>query len=129
MILDQPFEHPILTDWDSVDDGLQFKQCVKDRIVDTTDPLQQYVVSDDETETTELLAQFSPKQRKRILRYGYVPQLYFLSPYIWFCSPTLENWPELRERKILYLLVKRKIRKKLKTEEFQKKNILLNEEK
>ena len=119
-----------------MDDGLQFKQCVKERIVDTTDPLQQYVVSDDETETTELLAQFSPKQRKRILRYGLVPQLYltiyqlyFLSPYIWFCSPILENWPELRERKILYLLVKRKIRKKLKTEEIQKKNILLNEEK
>ena len=65
----EPFEFPIITNWDALDDGLQFKQCVKDRVVDSKDPLQQFVVSDDETEMVDLLAQFPPKQRKKILKY------------------------------------------------------------
>ena len=69
MIHLEPFEYPIITNWDALDDGLKFKQCVKDRVVNSDDPLQQYVVSDDETEMVDLLAQFSPKQRKRIMKY------------------------------------------------------------
>ena len=68
IILEQPFDYPILTNWDTIDDGLKFKQCVKDRVVNKEDPLQQFVVSDNETEVVDLLAQFSPRQRKRILR-------------------------------------------------------------
>lgn len=65
----KPFEQPIITDWDSINDGLRFKQCVKERVIDTKDPLQQFVVSDDEeTAITDMLAQFSPHQRKKILK-------------------------------------------------------------
>ena len=68
LVIEQTFEYPIITNWDALDDGLQFKQCVKDRVVDGDDPLQQFVHSDDETEMIDLLTQFSPKQRKKILK-------------------------------------------------------------
>ena len=68
LLLASTVSHPILTDWDTIDDGLMFKQCAKDRVVDSADPLQQYVHSDEETEVHEMLAQFSPKQRRRILK-------------------------------------------------------------
>lgn len=62
--------HPILTDWDTIDDGLKFKSCAQDRKVDSTNPLHQYVHSDDddETEIDQLLGQFTAKQRHRILK-------------------------------------------------------------
>ncbi len=68
VIIEKTFEFPIITNWDALDDGLKFKQCAKDRVVDGSDPLQQFVHSDDETEMIDLLAEFSPKQRKRILK-------------------------------------------------------------
>ena len=69
-LLAKPFEVPIITDWDSINDGLKFKQCVKDRVIDSSDPLQQFVVSDDdeEMELAKLLEQFPPEQRKRLLK-------------------------------------------------------------
>ena len=69
-LLAKPFEVPIITDWDSINDGLKFKQCVKDRVIDSSDPLQQFVVSDDdeEKELAKLLEQFPPEQRKRLLK-------------------------------------------------------------
>ena len=73
----KPFDQPVITDWDSINDGLRFKQCVRDRIVDKNDPLQQFVVSDDESkEMEDILAQFSPKQRKRIMKYKKIKNLF-----------------------------------------------------
>ena len=46
-----------------------FKQCVRDRVVDSTASNQQILASDEETEVQEMLAGFSKKERRRILRY------------------------------------------------------------
>ena len=59
---------PILTNWDTIEDGLKFKQCARERRNNPDDPLQQYVVSDEEDEMADMLAQFSPRQRKKILK-------------------------------------------------------------
>ena len=45
-----------------------FKQCVRDRVVDSAALNQQILASDEETEVQEMLAGFSRKERKRILR-------------------------------------------------------------
>lgn len=51
-----------------MEDGLIFKQCVRDRIVDDAADNQQIIVSDDETQIGELLSGLSKKERKRVLR-------------------------------------------------------------
>ena len=61
---------PILPDLDTVEDGMIFKQCVRDRVVDRMASNQQILASDEETEVQEMLAGFSSKERKRILRWG-----------------------------------------------------------
>lgn len=60
---------PILPDLDTVEDGMIFKQCVRDRVVDRMASNQQILASDEETEVQEMLAGFSSKERKRILRW------------------------------------------------------------
>ena len=52
----------------SGEDGLMFRQCVRDRIVDPTASNQQILPSDDETEIQDLLATMSSKERKKVLR-------------------------------------------------------------
>jgi hypothetical protein len=70
-LIDAPIDQPIITDWDSIDDGLKFKQCAKERSINSSDPLHQFVVSDDEgTEIDQILSQFSPRERKKILKYA-----------------------------------------------------------
>ena len=64
---------PILPDLDTVEDGMIFKQCVRDRVVDRMASNQQILASDEETEVQEMLAGFSSKERKRILRWGEDP--------------------------------------------------------
>lgn len=61
---------PVLPDLDTVEDGMIFKQCVRDRVVDSMASNQQILASDEETEVQEMLAGFSSKERKRILRWG-----------------------------------------------------------
>ena len=58
----------MLLDLDTVEDGMIFKQCVRDRVVDSAALNQQILASDEETEVQEMLAGFSRKERKRILR-------------------------------------------------------------
>ena len=60
---------PVLPDLDTVEDGMIFKQCVRDRVVDSMASNQQILASDEETEVQEMLAGFSSKERKRILRW------------------------------------------------------------
>ena len=59
---------PILLDMDTVEDGLIFNQCVRDRVVDDRAGNQQILASDDETEIQDLLAGLGEKERGRILR-------------------------------------------------------------
>ena len=59
---------PILTNWDTIEDGFKFKQCARERRNNPGDPLQQFVVSDEEDEIADMLSQFSPHQRKKILK-------------------------------------------------------------
>ena len=61
---------PMLPDLDTVEDGMIFKQCVRDRVVDSMASNQQILASDEETEVQEMLSGFSSKERKRILRWG-----------------------------------------------------------
>ena len=60
---------PSLPDLDTVEDGLIFKKCVRDRVVDLQADNQQIIASDEETEMQELLAQFPDKKRRKILKY------------------------------------------------------------
>ena len=63
---------PTLPDLDTVEDGLIFRQCVRDRVVDPTADNQQIVTFQEEEEEGglgEMLAGFSRKERKRILKY------------------------------------------------------------
>lgn len=57
-----------LPDIDTVEDGLIFKQCVRDKIVDSMADNQQILASDDETEIQDLMAGLSKKERKRVLK-------------------------------------------------------------
>ena len=58
-----------LPDLDTLEDGLIFKQCVKDRVVDDMADNQQIILSDDEeTRIGELLSGLSKKERKRVLK-------------------------------------------------------------
>ncbi len=59
-----------LPDLDTVEDGLIFKQCVKDRVVDDRADNQQFVLSgeEEEGEVDSLLAGFSRKERRKILK-------------------------------------------------------------
>ena len=61
-----------LPDLDTVEDGLIFKQCVREAIVDTAAANQQILASEDEEmvgdQYEELLTGFSKKERKRILK-------------------------------------------------------------
>eukprot|EP00731_Ephydatia_muelleri_P007665 Em0004g3a len=59
---------PSLPDLDTVEDGLIFKKCVRDRVVDLQADNQQIIASDEETEMQELLAQFPDKKRRKILK-------------------------------------------------------------
>ena len=59
---------PTLPDLDTVEDGLIFKKCVRDRVVDAEADNQQIIASDEETEMQELLAQFSENKQQKILR-------------------------------------------------------------
>ena len=61
----------MLLDMDSMEDGLIFKQCVRDRVVDDKAGNQQILASDDETEIHDLLAGMGEKERRRILKYGF----------------------------------------------------------
>ena len=58
----------MLPDLDTVEDGMIFNQCVRDRVVDSMASNQQILASDEETEVQEMLSGFSSKERKRILR-------------------------------------------------------------
>ena len=59
---------PVLPSLDAVEDGLMFKQCVRDRVVDTRASNQQILASDDETELQDLLATMSSREKKKMLR-------------------------------------------------------------
>ena len=65
-----PLQPAPLPDLDTMEDGLIFKQCVRDRVVDSSASNQQILASDEETEVQELLAGFSRKEQKRILKYA-----------------------------------------------------------
>ena len=52
----------------STDDGLMFRQCVRDRVVDGRASNQQILASDDETELHDLLATMDSKGKKKMLR-------------------------------------------------------------
>ena len=53
---------------DAREDGLMFRQCVRDRVVDTGASNQQILASDEETEIQELLATMGRKEKKKLLR-------------------------------------------------------------
>lgn len=59
-----------LPDLELMEDGLMFRQCVKDKVVDGRAANQQIIPSDEEgvDEYAELLAGFSKKERKKILK-------------------------------------------------------------
>lgn len=64
-----PEDDPALDEGPSLEDGLVFNQCVKDRIVNSDAPNQQIVASDEDgSDLDDLLAGFSKKERKKILR-------------------------------------------------------------
>ena len=52
----------------SLEDGLIFRQCVRDRVVDSGASNQQILASDDETELHDLLATMGKKEKKKLLR-------------------------------------------------------------
>ena len=67
---------PILPDLDTIEDGLIFRQCVRDRIVNPLARNQQILASEDEgdggvegREVQQLLEGFSEKEKRKILRY------------------------------------------------------------
>ena len=60
---------PVSLSQDSVDDGLMFRQCVQDRIVDSRASNQQILASDEETEIQDLLTGMGSKEKRRMLRY------------------------------------------------------------
>lgn len=66
-LLEAPLQ-PMLPDLDMVEDGLIFKQCVRDRVVDSLAGNQQILASDEETQVQELLSGFSKRERKKILK-------------------------------------------------------------
>ena len=51
-----------------VEDGLMFRQCVRDRVVDARASNQQILASDDETELHDLLATMDSHGKKKMLR-------------------------------------------------------------
>lgn len=55
---------------DGGEDGLMFRQCVRDRVVDSSAGNQQILASDEETEIHDLLAGMSSKEKKKVLRYS-----------------------------------------------------------
>ena len=59
---------PMLPDLDTVEDGLIFRQCVRDRVVDSQADNQQFLASEEEGEVGELLAGFTKKEQRKILR-------------------------------------------------------------
>lgn len=59
----------MLLSQDSGEDGLIYRQCVRDRVVDSSACNQQILASDDETEIQDLLAGMSSKEKKKVLRY------------------------------------------------------------
>ena len=52
----------------NVEDGLMFRQCVRDRVVDSRASNQQILASDDETELHDLLATMDSRGKKKMLR-------------------------------------------------------------
>lgn len=52
----------------SMEDGLMFRQCVRDRVVDSGASNQQILASDEETELHDLLATMGEKEKKKLLR-------------------------------------------------------------
>ena len=66
---------PILPDLDTIEDGLIFRQCVRDRVINPLARNQQILASEDEGEGLEgrevqqLLEGFSEKEKRKILRY------------------------------------------------------------
>lgn len=54
---------------DSTEDGLTFRQCVRDRVVDSTAGNQQILASDEETEIHDLLAGMGEKEKRKMLKY------------------------------------------------------------
>lgn len=63
-----PTAQPAPPSQHSGEDGLMFRQCVRDRVVDPTASNQQLLPSDEETEIQDLLATMSSKERKKVLR-------------------------------------------------------------
>ena len=59
---------PVSLNLDSVEDGLMFRQCVRDRVVDSSASNQQILASDEETEVQDLLAGMGSKEKKKMLR-------------------------------------------------------------
>ena len=72
---------PVSLSQDSVDDGLMFRQCVQDRMVDSSASNQQILASDEETEIQDLLSGMDSKERKKMIRY-YMYMYMYVHVYI-----------------------------------------------
>ena len=62
---------PVSLGLDSVEDGLMFRQCVRDRVVDSSAGNQQILASDEETDIHDLLAGMGSKEKRKMLRYAH----------------------------------------------------------
>jgi hypothetical protein len=67
-VKEEATSQPVSVSQDSVDDGLMFRQCVRDRVVDSSASNQQILASDEETEIQDLLTGMDSKERKKMLR-------------------------------------------------------------
>ena len=85
MYFTEATSQPVSVSQDSVDDGLMFRQCVRDRVVDSSASNQQILASDEETEIQDLLTGMDSKERKKMLRYTC---MYTLPETVYTCTCT-----------------------------------------